>query len=344
MALFDTNPLRLSLTSNVGLAADDCFDFINGPSDDDLVNMFGDDSNDMFVGTDVAPIADDDCCSQVTYDSNSVQYLLAPFPPTATTTSQLNTPQPNKTINHGYNPKRGNKRCKNLRDIKNSQAAYGTSYNFEEFQASCSDFKKPEAKKPMKKRVVSCNEITGYDFSKCQEVAGIINRPAKKRRVERRVTVDSIGSSHQEASSLKQTLQMDMSMVLKHDQVLQALKSAAQNSSSTSTSLQKLAESMQRTELSRRQLAMHRGLPSQQQPHQQQSQQPLFPSAEQVQQYDALDTVAQKLQQNYRAISTELGNDKASMLSAFFNGKRSTLTNELEHSRRQLQMYGNMFM
>lgn len=82
--------------------------------------------------------------------------------------------------------------------------------------------------------------------------------------------------------------------------------------------LQKLAESMQRTETTRRQVMLQRQIlmPTQQIP-----QQASCPSPEQV--------------ESEHSISQ----GRSFILNAFFSGSRCTLTNGLDHSRKQLSMY-----
>ena len=98
--------------------------------------------------------------------------------------------------------------------------------------------------------------------------------------------------------------------------------------------LQKLAASMKRSELSRRQVMMHRQ--NDYQAHQ---------TREHV-----VTTIEQQLRQQAGCVATEQHyntsqphtiqqDDRSCIMSAFFSGSRGTLTNGLEHSRMQLKMY-----
>jgi len=89
--------------------------------------------------------------------------------------------------------------------------------------------------------------------------------------------------------------------------------------------LQKLAESMQRTEETRRQVMLQRQIMMPTQPQQRQAQAQTQP---QVQQPSPPSPPG-------RSISP----GRSSILNAFFSGSRCTLTNGLDQSRKQLSMY-----
>lgn len=92
--------------------------------------------------------------------------------------------------------------------------------------------------------------------------------------------------------------------------------------------VQQLARSMKRTELSRRQLAMM-GVPT------------LRPRPRPVA-FDAQHRLRQRVAGGAsRTASPTPGAEKSSIMDDFFAGRRSTLTDGLEHSRRQLMLYAN---
>lgn len=103
-----------------------------------------------------------------------------------------------------------------------------------------------------------------------------------------------------------------------------ALDEHAQFEAEYNEALQSLADSMQRTEVTRRQVMLQRQIlmPMQQQ-QTQQVQQQVFPPPPSPQQHQD------------RSISP----GRSSILNAFFSGSRCTLTNGLEQSRKQLNMY-----
>jgi hypothetical protein len=128
--------------------------------------------------------------------------------------------------------------------------------------------------------------------------------------------------------------------------------------------LQKLAESMQRTELSRKQVMLHRdSMPVEQRRRQlralreikeaQQQQRDhdqvhhhhyQRQSQYQVQNHEAQQQIQHQMQQQHTSHSSEDGccnhqQHRSSIVAAFFSGSRSTLTNGLELSRRQLGLY-----
>lgn len=104
--------------------------------------------------------------------------------------------------------------------------------------------------------------------------------------------------------------------------------------------IQKLAQSMKRTELSRRQLMMLR-TPSgaQASPQHHQPQQMVVTSAQQQlqQRVAGASPFVKTRSLSDEALSSIDG--RSSIVADFFSGSRGTLTNGLEHSRRQLKMY-----
>lgn len=109
--------------------------------------------------------------------------------------------------------------------------------------------------------------------------------------------------------------------------------------------LQKLAESMQRTEASRKQVMMQRNMltPEQQlafstakerlnMGHQQQTQQ-------QVQQHQSSPLSPHAENSCGGDLEDDGSTSRSSIMAAFFSGSRGTLTNGLEHSRKQLELY-----
>lgn len=104
--------------------------------------------------------------------------------------------------------------------------------------------------------------------------------------------------------------------------------------------LQKLAESMKRTERSRRQLMMQRapiGSPTSPRHHQLQH---VFASPQQQwQQRFAGASVGSMSPLTVESTSEHSSSDRSSITAAFFSGSRGTLTNGLERSRSQLKVY-----
>lgn len=293
--LFDIEPIGLS--NHVEL---DDFDFDLDHESANMIFNNTDGSEDDLADIFTDPHIDD--YSLITFDSIEApqkQQLKKPA-------SQLVTPQP-KTRNtidlHGYNPIRAstnNKQSsKDQQDIivKNS-ASYGTTYNHEMFQASCSDLKKrdpPTAEtRPIKKRrVVSWHESHNYNFEMYQHM---------------NLIQENSGDESSPTSSY------------------QAVQEG----------LQKLAKSRRRTELSRRQLSMQRTSSPTNVVPPRPTTQPQFTRAHQIQACLSLDAVAQKLQQR---MDINGCTSTSANRAAFFSGSRGTLTNGLEQSRKQLQMY-----
>lgn len=110
--------------------------------------------------------------------------------------------------------------------------------------------------------------------------------------------------------------------------------------SSYNEALQKLADSIKRTEQSRRQLMMHRTLIDAPAPQQRrQSQHVVDSTQQQLQQRVAAASVVCTRPPPVESLLELSPNDRSSIMNAFFSGSRGTLTNGLDHSRRQLKMY-----
>eukprot|EP00581_Thalassiosira_minuscula_P000333 CAMPEP_0183739714 /NCGR_PEP_ID=MMETSP0737-20130205/57774_1 /TAXON_ID=385413 /ORGANISM="Thalassiosira miniscula, Strain CCMP1093" /LENGTH=287 /DNA_ID=CAMNT_0025974579 /DNA_START=100 /DNA_END=963 /DNA_ORIENTATION=+ len=104
--------------------------------------------------------------------------------------------------------------------------------------------------------------------------------------------------------------------------------------------LQKLADSMKRTEQSRQQLILQRAAIDAPTPSQQHSlQQVVAPAQQQLNQCVRDVPVAPAHCISAEPTSQHPINDRSSIMAAFFSGSRGTLTNGLENSRRQLKMY-----
>jgi len=104
--------------------------------------------------------------------------------------------------------------------------------------------------------------------------------------------------------------------------------------------LQKLADSIKRTERSRQQLMMQRSIigTAASPPQPPQSRRAIAPARQQLQQHVTANPLVSK-SLSADGLSERLSpNDRASILNDFFSGSRGTLTNGLEHSRRQLKM------
>lgn len=164
-------------------------------------------------------------------------------------------------------------------------------------------------KHPMEPRKVSYDNITMMDTE--PEV-----QPKKRRRISR-VTLEA---SDSEAASIAN--QLRPSYVPQDEQLMMKIK----------TGLQNLAACMERTQLSRRQVAMQRNIPleNEEQDHQSVTSDSISspsPTHEDV----LFDT----------APLADSKDEEPSLYESFFSGTRNTLTVELEQSRKQLQMYMN---
>lgn len=207
------------------------------------------------------------------------------------------------------------------------------------FDAAPYNPKNNPKRRSSKRRRLSCNDLTDLE----DQSSFIYSTTSNQARPRRRSSQDS-----PHAPCLAQLLG-------------QHNGNGTENTCQYNESLQKLAASMERTELSRRQLMMQRTIllgaagqistaPVAQLPNQHLAQQP-------HQQQLANNPVQQQLHQRVMGgytsptpfssnspspcVSPNMNDERPRILAAFFSGSRGTLTNGLEQSRRDLGMYMN---
>ena len=103
--------------------------------------------------------------------------------------------------------------------------------------------------------------------------------------------------------------------------------------------LEHLAQTMKRTEESRRQVMLQRAILTQQEEQRRQAQEQAAMHAQQAMAYRRASAIRSQMQPNNFGDSLNNGGSSLSGAAAFLTGSSGTLTSGLAQSRRQLQMY-----
>lgn len=229
-----------------------------------------------------------------------------------------------------------------------------TSFNDTHVERNNNKRKKKSRADYRKNRRVSCSDLDATrfgDHTSYKQPTTPHDHDVTPTKPHRRVTVDCAPSLSQLFGSHHQDY--DDNRHSSHAGILQELPAASVVSHPTTPStptektleyqegLQKLAASMKRSELSRRQVMMHR-----QHDHQaHQTREHVVTSIQQqLRQQQADCCVATDHHSNTFPLlpTVQQQDDRSSIMSDFFSGSRGTLTNGLEHSRMQLKMYSTL--